>query len=52
MILSPTSPKLFEIRLPEGDVGGLDIDVQGTTGQQKLWSKDWLSKGFDGGGAK
>jgi len=40
--------QLYELRLPAGDVGGLDIDVQGNTGQQKLWSKDWLSKGYAG----
>jgi hypothetical protein len=40
--------RLFEIRLPAGDVRGLDLDYPAGTGRTKLWSDDWLSKGYDG----
>jgi hypothetical protein len=38
---------LFEIKLPAGDVGGIDIDYKGDNAT-KLFSADWLSKGYDG----
>ena len=37
-----------EIRLPAGDVPGLNIDIPFQTGSQKLWSSDWLSQGHEG----
>lgn len=39
---------LYELRLPAGDVPGLNIDVDFQTGAEKLWSRDWLSKGHEG----
>lgn len=36
------------MRLPPGDVRGIDIDYAAGTGRTKLWSRDWLSQGYDG----
>jgi len=43
-----TAPKLMEIRLPAGDAPGFQIDYDLNTGARKLWSSDWIGKGFDG----
>jgi hypothetical protein len=43
-----TAPKLFEVRLPAGDVSGFDIDLRGDNRARQYHSADWLSKGYDG----
>lgn len=40
--------RLFEMRLPAGDVSGIDIDYATSSGHTKLWSRDWLAHGYDG----
>lgn len=41
-------PRLFEVRLPAGDVQGWQIDYESNTGARKVWSDEWLSQGYDG----
>lgn len=38
----------YEIRLPAGDVAAMNVDIPFQTGAQKLWSRDWLSMGYEG----
>lgn len=50
VLTRPTTPNLFEIRLPPGDVGSLNIGWIGSNGAQRNYRpvQDWLSKGYAG----
>lgn len=43
-----TTPKLFEIQLPLGDVPGFDIGRKNDNGARVYNPQDWLSKGYAG----
>lgn len=43
-----TDPKLYEIRLPAGDIPGFDIGGKGENGARRYNPVDWLSKGYAG----